>query len=84
MRHIHSDDLGAGAEQGAPARDGTAFYFFLVLEVMASIRGFYDAAFDFAALVVKLRFLLPPTEVFNQEVVYFRVEVDSVFRELCR
>jgi hypothetical protein len=63
MRHIHSDDIGAGAEQGAPAGDGTAFYFLLVLEVMASIGGFYDAAFDFAALVVKLRFLLPHAEV---------------------
>ena len=63
MRHIHSDDIGAGAEQGAPAGDGTAFYFFFVLEIVASIRGFYDAAFDFAALVVKLRFLLPHAEV---------------------
>ena len=84
MRHIHSDDIGAGAKQGAPSGNGTAFYFLLVLEVMASIRGFYDAAFDFAALVVKLRFLLPHAEVYDQEVVHLRIQVDLVCCKLCR
>jgi hypothetical protein len=63
MGDIHSDELGTGAEQGAPAGDGTAFYFFLVLEVVALIGSFYNAAFDFVTFVVKLRFLLPHTEV---------------------
>ena len=63
MRDIHSDHIGAGAKQGAPTGDGTAFYFLLVLEVVPSIWGFYDAAFDFAALVVELRFLFPHAEV---------------------
>jgi len=83
MRDIHPDDIGACAEQGPAAGNGAAFYFLLVLEVVASIGGFYDAAFDFTALVVKLRFLLPHAEVYDQEVMYLRVEVDSVFRELC-
>ncbi len=63
MRDIHPDDIGACAEQGASAGDGTAFYFLFVLEIVASMRGFYDAAFDFATLVVKLCFLLPHAEV---------------------
>jgi hypothetical protein len=42
--------------------------FLLLLKVIGPIGSFYDTAFDFAALVVKLGFLLPPTEVFDQEV----------------
>jgi len=63
MWHIHPDDIGAGAEQGPSSGDGAAFYFLLVLEVVGPIGGFYNATFDFAALVVKLRFLLPHAEV---------------------
>jgi hypothetical protein len=66
MRDIHSDELGTGAEQGAPAGDGTAIYFFLVLEVVALIGRFYNAAFDFVTLVVKLSFLLPHAEVYYE------------------
>jgi hypothetical protein len=63
MWDIHSDELGAGAKQGASAGDGSAFNFFLFLKVIALIGSFYNAAFDFVTLVVKLRFLLPHTEV---------------------
>jgi hypothetical protein len=84
MWDIHSDELGAGAEQGAPAGDGTAFYFLLVLEIVGPIGGFYDAAFDFAALVVKLSFLLPHAEMYYEQVMHFRVQVDLVCCELCR
>ena len=83
MRDIHPDDLGAGAEQGAPAGNGTAIYFLLVLEIVGPVGGFYDTTLDFAALVVKLGFLLPHAEVFDQEVVYLRVEVGLIFRKLC-
>lgn len=71
VRNIHTDDFGSRAKQGASTWDRAAFYFLLVLEVVGSIGSLDDAAFDFSAFVVKLGFLLPHAEVFDEQVMDF-------------
>ena len=84
MRDIHSDDIRGCAEQGASTGDGSHGDFFLVLEVIGPIRSLHDAAFDFPTLVVKLGLLLPHAEVYHEQLMHFRLEVERISCALLR